>query len=93
MPALMLLLYYSYQSFFKETLPLDLANGLVTIAAGAFIAYRLTKSKKNFSGAPYRIAALLIVLALLAVYAVFTFAPPDCDPFRDPSWNATCPIV
>lgn len=85
MPVLMLLLYYSYQSFFEETLPLDLVNAFVTIAAGALLAYRLTLSKKDFSALPYRIAALVVVLALLAVYAVFTFWPPHCGMFWDPS--------
>lgn len=85
MPALMLLLYYAYQSFFEETLPLDLINAFVTIAAGALLAYRLTVSKKDLSAAPYRIAALLAVIALLAVYAAFTFSPPHCGLFWDHS--------
>lgn len=85
MPAFMLTLYYSYQSFFTETLPIDLINAFVTIAAGALLAYRLTLSEKDFSAAPYRIAALAAVLALLAVYAVFTFWQPNCGLFWDHS--------
>lgn len=85
MPVFMLLLYYAYQSFFEETLPLDLVNAFVTVAAGAFLGYRLTVSKKDFSAVPYRIAAPAVVVALLAVYAVFTYSPPHCDLFWDPS--------
>ena len=85
MPALMLLLYYIYLPFIGESLAANLINSFVSIAAGAYLAYRLTRSKKDLSGARYRIAALVIVLVLLAVYTFFTFSPPHCGLFWDPS--------
>lgn len=85
MPALMLLLYTIYLPFIGESLAANLINSFVTIAAGAFLAYRITRSGKDFSGVPYRIAALLILLALLMVFIVFTFWPPHCGLFWDPS--------
>lgn len=85
MPALMLLLYYAYHPFIGESLVANLINSFVSIAAGAFIAYRLTRSKKDFSGVRHRIIALLIVLALLVVFTAFTFDPPHGGLFWDPS--------
>ena len=85
MPALMLALYYAYVPLTGESLAANLINSFVTIAAGAWIAYRLTVSKKNLSNRPYCIAALLIVLALLAIFITFTFSPPHCGLFWDPS--------
>jgi hypothetical protein len=85
MPALMLLLYYAYVPLTGESLAANLINSFVTIAAGAWLAYRLTVSKKNLSRVPYRIAAMAVVLVLLAVYIAFTFAPPHCGLFWDSS--------
>ena len=85
MPTLMLLLYYAYLPFIGESLAANLINSFVSFAIGAYIAYRLTRSKKDFSGVPYRIAALLIVLALLVVFTAFTIAPPHIGLFWDPS--------
>jgi len=85
MPVLMLLLYYVYVPLTGESIIANMINSFVTIAAGAWIAYRLTISKKDLSRRPYRIAALLIVLALLTIFVAFTFAPPHCGLFWDPS--------
>ena len=85
MPVLMLLLYCAYMPLVGESIAANLINSLVTIAAGAWISYRITVSKKDLCHGIYGIAALLIVLALLAVYTAFTFAPPHGGLFWDPS--------
>ncbi len=85
MPALMLLLYTIYLPFLGESLAANLINSFVSFAVGALIAYKITRSKRNFSSTSYRIAALLIVLVLLAVFIVFTFWPPHSGLFWDPS--------
>ena len=83
MPVLMLTLYAIYFGWMEETLPVDLLNTAVTIAAGLFVAYRLTTSKRGFSGKPYRIASVLIPLAMLGIYIAFTFSPPHLHLFLD----------
>ncbi len=85
MPALMLLLYYAYVPLTGESLAANLINSFVTLSAGAWLAYRLTVSERDFSGEGYKTAAMVIVLALLAVYAVFTFWPPHARLFWDSS--------
>jgi hypothetical protein len=76
MPVYMLLSYYTYHSFLKETLAVDIMNTYITIALGQFIAYKLTVSKLKLSGPRFKAAAVAIVLGIFAVYAAFTFAPP-----------------
>lgn len=85
MPALMLALYYAYVPLTGESLAANLINSFVTFAAGAWLAYRLTVSKKNFSRGIFKVAALLIVLALLAIFITFTFAPLHYALFYDTS--------
>jgi hypothetical protein len=85
MPSLVLLLYYAYVPLTGESLAANLINSFAAISAGAWLAYRLTISKKDFSRGRYRAAAMVIVLALLVIFTVFTFAPPHCGLFWDPS--------
>jgi len=87
MPVFMLLLYYAYSRLLgiEESLVLNLINSFLTIALGSFIGYRLTVSAHNFATTAYDIAAMVIVIGMLAVYIVFTYNPPICDLFYDPS--------
>lgn len=83
MPLLMLLSFYAYQIFIPENLIIDIILTFIVVAVGQLLAYKLTTSKRNLSGQRYNIAAMAIVLALLAVFTIFTFNPPHWDIFLD----------
>lgn len=82
MPVFMLIFYYLYESRVDETIVLDMINSLLTVAFGAAVGYRLTTSNADYSSAGYKVAAVVIVLAMLITYVVFTFNPPDCEMFK-----------
>lgn len=83
MLMMMLGIYYLFSALGIESLALDLVNTVIVITAGLFAAYRLTVSDKQMDGMRYRVASLLIVLSLLAVFAVLTYFPPHVPMFRD----------
>jgi hypothetical protein len=83
----MLLLYYAYSGLLgiEESLVLNLINSFLTVVLGSFIGYRLTVSRRNFATTAYHIAAMVIVIGMLVVYIMFTYHPPHCHMFYDPS--------
>ena len=83
MPAVMLALYYIYQSFIDETLALDIINAFVTVLVGVFIAFTLTVSGAGLSRPWHYVLSVIIVAGMLVLYAVFTFHPPECGLFLD----------
>ena len=85
MPIIMLLLFYLYRPLLEETLPLDLLNAVVTIAVGAFVAYKLTVSQMVIHPCVQYVIATVIIIGMLVIYTVFTFHPPRCDLFFDRS--------
>ncbi len=85
MPALMLALFYGYQLVLAESLAIDIIISFIVVAAGQLIAYALTVSKLKLSGTRYKTAAMVIVMAMLALFIFFTYDPPRCDMFFDRS--------
>jgi hypothetical protein len=83
MPALMLLLYGIYSLFVEETFVFDMINSVVTVATGMLTVYQLTVCRFKLYGCNYRLAALIIVLGLFAVFALLTFYPPEHPLFLD----------
>jgi hypothetical protein len=79
----MLGIYYVFRVLGIESLVLDLVNTFIIIALGLYAAYRFTVSEKRMDGAGYRVAALLLVLGLLAIFIVFTFFPHHIPLFQD----------
>jgi hypothetical protein len=84
MPAMMLLLFYAYQLVIPDSLAADLVLTFIVLALGQLVAYKFTVSKLKISGAGYKTAAAVIVLAILAVFIAFTYNPPHWTPFQNP---------
>ena len=83
MPLLMLGIYGLIRAFGIKSLMVDLVNTLIVITFGMTISYRLTVSNKTMAGIRSRVTAVLLVLGLLAVFAVFTYFPPHISIFQD----------
>ena len=84
MPVFMLAFYAVYCALMEKTLVLDIINTALTIALGLCIGRCLTLSTMNLATPSHHVAALLLPMSMLAVYAVFTFHPPECALFQDP---------
>ena len=83
MPAFMLALYGVYSQFLEETLLLNIANTLVTIAFGMWVTYRLTVSKRRLHGPGFSAAAVIIIAGLIVLYGQMTYDPPHIPLFYD----------
>jgi len=83
MPIFMLLFYSLYSPYLERTLLLDVLNAFLTTALGVVTAYYLTISDRDFSRPIYTALAVLIPVAMLLLYAVFTFYPPKAVLFLD----------
>ena len=87
MPAFMLALYGIYSRFMEETLPLDIANSLVTIALGMVVTYKLSVSKRRLYGPAFSILAVAIIVGLIVMYGLLTYDPPRIPLFLDKQTN------
>ena len=87
MPAFMLALYGVYSRFIERTLPLDIANALVTIALGMVVTCKLTVSKRRLSGPVFSTLAVIIVVGLIIIYGLLTYDPPQVPLFLDKQTN------
>jgi uncharacterized membrane protein len=83
MPVLMLLIYSACHLLGVDSLPVDIANALVSITLGLWVTYRLTVSVRKLNGPLYSTAAVVILAGLLVVYAVLTYYPPQHPLFWD----------
>ncbi len=83
MPLLMLFIYGLFRAFGVESLVVDLVNTLIVIAFGMAVSYRLTVSSMPLAGLRGRVTAVLLVLGMLVVFAVFTYFPPHISIFQD----------
>ncbi len=88
MPAFMLALYGVYSQFMEETLPLDIANSLVTIALGMAVTYKLSVSKRRLHGPVLSVLAVVIVVGLPVMYGLLTYDPPQIPLFLDKQMNS-----
>ena len=82
MPLVMLILFYGYQFLLDidHNLFLDILITFVTIAIGSYVAYKITISQKDFNKS---ILGILIIIAVFAMEAYFTFYPPELPMFYD----------
>jgi cation transport ATPase len=83
MPALMLLLYGIYSSFIEETFVFDMVNSVVTVTAGLLTAYLLAVCRFKLHGRVFKVAAIIIMLGLIAMFHWLTFNPPSHPLFLD----------
>ena len=83
MPAVIVALFYAYTAATgSESLIADIMIFIGAVALGQLTSYRiLTRPKLRNS---YHISALVGVISLGVVYAVFTFYPPQLPMFLDP---------
>ena len=83
MPAFMLALYCGYSQLAERTLPMDIANSLLTIALGMWLTYKLSVSGLKLHGPVFTTAAVLIVSGLAVLYGLLTCYPPQNPLFLD----------
>lgn len=83
MMALIPTIFYSYTSFVGESiLAIDISSFMVAVIIGQLISYKLLTYRKLSPLSNW--VALLFLIALAAVFIVFTFTPPQASPFQDP---------
>ena len=87
MPALMLLIYEVCHALGVDSLPVDIANTLVSIALGLWAAYRMAVSGRKLQGPIFTVAAVVILAGLLVLYAMLTYYPPMHPLFLDQQTN------
>jgi hypothetical protein len=83
MPVSIIVLFYSYTTITgSESLIADIMIFIGAVALGQLTSYRiLTRPRLRNS---YHISALVGVISLGVVYAVFTFYPPQLPMFLNP---------
>jgi len=74
--------FYSYTTFTKEILAVDIATFMVAVIVGQIVSYGLYKQGK---GSRLTEVVAITILALLAIiFIMFTFYPPHLSIFIDP---------
>jgi hypothetical protein len=74
--------FYSYTTFTKEILAVDIATFMVAVIVGQIVSYCLYKQAK---GSRLTEVVSITILALLAIiFITFTFYPPHLPIFMDP---------
>ena len=82
MPAVIVGLFYAYTTITgTESLVADIVIFVVAIALGQLLSYKIM-ALPRFSQGVY-VAAIIGMIALGVIYAVFTFYPPHLPIFRD----------
>lgn len=85
MPVTALLLHGFYRLFAPELVALDIIITFLAIALWSLMAYRLSAAAIKLHGPLFIFAALVIVLGIAIIQAVFTFCPPNHPLFHDPT--------
>ena len=75
------IVFYSYTSFTKEILAVDIATFMIAVIIGQLISYKLYRKEKSSRLA--EVIAIAIIVALAIVFIIFTFNPPHLSIFMD----------
>jgi hypothetical protein len=73
--------YFYTGAFAVEFLALDIFSSLLAVAVGQLLAYHIYKYSKPWKAAS--IMSLMIVIAMLIMFVVFTYKAPNVPLFRD----------
>jgi hypothetical protein len=81
-PVIIALVFYTYTAITGHAiLAVDIATFAVAVAIGQLISYKIMTSDELPGYLNY--IALVLVIALAVVFAIFTFYPPDLPIFLD----------
>lgn len=76
------IVFYSYTAFTGESLfAIDISTFMVAVIVGQILSYKLL-IRKQLNQNLNKIAAVAIIVLALA-FIIFTFYPPNIEPFRD----------
>ena len=77
------IIFYSYTSFLKENLIIDIGSFILAIIIGQLISYKLLTYKKLAK--MFELISLGALMILALSFVVFTFYPPQVQLFQDPN--------
>lgn len=76
------LLFYSYTAILGDHyLVIDILIFVIAIFLGQWVSYRLMSMG---AGVEWQGGAIILLIAILAAYALFTYFPPEIPIFKDP---------
>lgn len=77
-------IYYTYTGATgSESMIMDIFSFIVGVGAAFIISYAMMKNGRNKSK-PTEIVSVMLLLAVAAVFIIFTFSPPMIPLFEDP---------
>lgn len=82
--ATILIIFYSYTSITGHSiLFIDILSFLIGISLGQLFSYKIMTEKELPNW--LNVLSLILIIALIAIFIVFTFSPPELPPFQDPT--------
>ena len=81
-PLIIVALFYGWLAFFKDSFIWDISIFVVAVIVAYIFDYIIQKSKIDFS--KYNILWILIIIAILLKFSLFTYFPPNLFLFQDP---------
>ncbi|MCS7145359.1 MAG: DUF6512 family protein [Nitrososphaerota archaeon] len=84
MPLIIVAGFYGYTLFIPHNLAADIGLFIASVIAGQAISYRIISKTGGESPKAWHSATGLALVAMAALFAVFTFNPPQIELFRDP---------
>jgi len=85
-PITITVLFYSYTAIIEDMLVADILVFVLAVAVGQLTSYRILSSRQLPKGS-HRFAMVALV-CLILIFALFTFYPPHLPIFKDPITGA-----